>query len=160
MKQLMYSKTLLFLSVSNLCLAQIKIEIKNEDIEDVSVINVCLENEEVIKSVSFNHIGKILFIEAEGYDRIILSHVGYHDSILDIKNYTASYTISLRPKIIELNEVLIKIHQPLTYTEKRKSNKETLLFHLENNIRWYFNIELSHLEMTELYEVKIVLIFN
>jgi hypothetical protein len=149
--------TILFLLISNLSIAQIKIEIQNKDIDDISAINVCLENSQVIKNTMTKSVGKTIFIEANGYNKIRLSHIGYYDTTLVIKDFTESHTILLRPKVIQLNEVVVKSLQSLTHIDKRKKKSQIMKFVLTENRIWYFEINLSHLEIKELYEVNIEL---
>lgn len=152
-----YNIAFLFLMISNICSAQVKIEILNADIDDISVISLCLENNEMIKSTIFKTISKTIIVEAEGYNKIRLSHIGYYDTTLVIKDFKESHTILLRPKVLELNEITVRNLKSFTHIDKRKNKSQTLLFALEENVVWYFDINLSDLEVKELYEVNIEL---
>ncbi|TAF63798.1 MAG: hypothetical protein EAZ55_13105 [Cytophagales bacterium] len=152
-----YTLLFIFLLFSNLAYPQIKIEIQNTDIDDISAISICLENNEMIKNTIFKTIAKTIIVDAEGYNKIRLSHVGYYDTTLVIKDFTESYAIVLIPKVLELNEIVIKNLKSFTHIDKRKNNNQTLRFALEENTVWYFDINLSDLEVKELYEIHIKL---
>lgn len=147
----------LFLLISIHGIAQIKIEIQNEDIDDVCAISVCVENNEDIKGVKATCTGKTLFVETNGYNKIRLSHIGYYDTALVIGSSSESHTLLLRPKVIELNEVIVKDIKPFVHVDKKKGKSKTMSFALNENTIWYFEIDLSHLDVKELYEVNVEL---
>lgn len=157
--QIKYLLTLLLLSMSFFCFSQIRIEIQNNEIEDVSAFSVSSENNEAIKLISFKVEKKTIIIQDQDYKSIRLSHIGYFDTLILLKslNNTTSYKILLTPKITELTEVVVKELKSFTHKEDKGKKGKSLLFNLDENKTWYFNINLNTLQAKRLDKLSVLL---
>jgi len=141
----------------NICISQCSLEIKNRDIEDISLITICLENDQFIEYTTTKTQGGKLFFEVKDFKKIRVSHIGYFDTSLLIKSTETSYSVLLRPKVVELGEVIIKKLQSFMQIEEKNRKGKNLLFNLEANRTWYFNVGLTKLGVKRLEEISIEL---
>lgn len=139
----------------NTCFSQCILEIQNKEIDDISAISICLENEEFIQYTIPQAQGRKLLFEVKDFTRIRVSQIGYYDTTILIKNSQLSYSILLRPKIVVLDEVIVKKLQSYTHIEEKNRKGQNLLFQLEPNKTWYFNIGLTQLGAKRLDEISI-----
>ena len=147
----------LLIAISSICFSQTRIEILNSEIQDISAFSVSIENDESIKLISYKVENKTIIIPTQGYKYVRLSHMGYHDTLIQLnyQNTTSSYRILLDPKIIELAEVVVKNYKSYTHKEEKGKKGKSLLFSLEENKIWYFNINLNKLEVKRLDKLDV-----
>lgn len=147
----------IFVLLKNVCFSQYILEIQNSEIEDISSITICLENEAFIQYILPKVEGKKLSFEIKDFKSIKVSHIGYYDTTILVNEKQTTYSILLRPKIVELDEVVIKRLKSYTYVEKKNRKGNNLLFNLEANKIWYFNISLTYFGVKRLDELSIEL---
>lgn len=154
---LKYITITILLLTSTFGISQISIEIENREIDDVSLISICLESDEIVKYTAAKPVGNKLFIETNGFKNIRISHIGYYDTSFIINSMNSAYSILLRPKVVELTDVVIRKLQSFTNTENRNRKGHNLFFTLEESKIWYFKLGMPELGVKKLDELSIEL---
>lgn len=147
----------LFFVLSDNTFSQTKIEIRNTDIDDLSLISMSFENDSIVKALEFKTVDKFLLIENGYSGKIRLSHIGFYDTTVVISSANENHVVMLRPYVAELKEIIVREPKLLTVKERKNRGNHNMLFALEENSIWYFEIDLSVLEAKRLHELSIAL---
>jgi len=127
--------------LSQFCNAQVVVNIINPEIDSTAGLTIFYENDSsLFKSEMLS--GKNFKVDTTKFRKITISHIGYKDTTVLLKNLLPFNNVLLVIDYKELQTVSVQKLQKYNQTDLQTKKGKRLFFRLSSNNTWYFTPEL------------------